>query len=144
MGWRKPDNWVLDNTTAIAKVTGEGAWVQKEAKTWTYKLYELLLNTPGDARIPCKIRGPYGSSFRLCFARNVKGALIMGAGTGLSAVESMLRAMLHRKKDGKYIPNHVSCNELQGNRCWTNAISYRCGYAGRHVALVIFSGCGTH
>jgi hypothetical protein len=107
MGWRKTDNWVLDETSDLAKMTGEGVWVQKHCKTWTYKLYELLLNTPGDAKIPCKIRGPYGSSFRLCFSRSVRGALIMGAGTGLSAVESMLRAMLHRKERAKFTPNHV-------------------------------------
>lgn len=108
MGWRKPDNWTLTKDSTLSKVTGEETWEQRRAKTWTYKLYELLLNTPGDAKIPCKIRGPYGSSFRLCFNRNVKGALIMGAGTGLSAVESMLRAVLHRKKAGRPTPNHVS------------------------------------
>lgn len=31
----------------------------------------------------------------------------MGAGTGLSAVESMLRASLHRKEAGKHVPNHL-------------------------------------
>jgi len=105
---KKADNWVLDESSQMSKITGQAVWVQKEAKTWTYKLYELLLNTPGDAKIPCQIRGPYGSSFRLCFNRNVKGALIMGAGTGLSAVESMLRAVLHRKEKGQFVPNHVS------------------------------------
>jgi len=52
-------------------------------------------------------RGPYGSTFSSIFDPNTKGAIIIGAGTGLSAVESCLRAMLYRKRTGQYTPPHV-------------------------------------
>jgi len=99
---KSADNWVKEKNKQL-----EQTWVQKEGKTFTYQLYEILLHMQKDEVIPAKIRGPYGSSFRLCFQPNIKGALICGAGTGLSAVQSMLRAMIHRKEMRYHCPDHL-------------------------------------
>ncbi|CAK9094073.1 Superoxide-generating NADPH oxidase heavy chain subunit B (NADPH oxidase B) (Superoxide-generating NADPH oxidase flavocytochrome B) [Durusdinium trenchii] len=67
-------------------------------KSWTYKLFDLV-SRPG-ANVTAKVRGPYGSSFTSCFDPNFGGAVVVAAGTGLSAAESVLRESLERRKAG--------------------------------------------
>lgn len=104
---KRVDNWELDVTSERAKITGEGEWAQIHGPTFTYKVFDALKKAQIGDSIPCLMRGPYGSSFRVCFNPSTKGALIMAAGSGLSAIESMLRGMLHRRKTGAYTPHSV-------------------------------------
>jgi len=96
-------------------------------KSWTYKLYRALKiekNSKGpSAKIPCKIMGPYGSAFENCFAPEVKGSLVLGAGTGLSSALSALRQYVRKKKMGHSVPEKLWFVWSTGDamdlfRCW--------------------------
>jgi len=95
------DSWKLKENS----FNGDQQWIQDGGQTWTYKLYQTLKNAKGDVDV--LFRGPYGSTFSSIFDPSTKGAVIIGAGTGLSAVESCLRAMLYRRRTGQYTPPHV-------------------------------------
>lgn len=94
------DSWVLKENS----YNGDKQWIQAGGESWTYK---LAMEMKRSREIPVILRGPYGSTFSSIFDESTKGAIIIGAGTGLSAVESCLRAMLYRKRTGQYTPPHV-------------------------------------
>lgn len=96
------DNWIKTEDPSGMR---PAKWSQQYGKTWTYKVYEQIMKE--SKTIPCLVRGPYGSPFRLCFKPRFRAAIIIGAGTGLSAVESMMRAMIIRRKQGKSTPDYV-------------------------------------
>lgn len=85
---------------------GYGKWVQNQysewehtEKSWTYKLYRQLAGSrASQARdFTILVRGPYGAAFLQCFDPHYGGSVVIGAGTGLTAAESVLREFLHRK-----------------------------------------------
>jgi hypothetical protein len=73
-------------------------WVHTEGQ-WTYKLYRLLAGSRARMarEFTILIRGPHGAAFAGCFNPQRGGAVVIGAGTGLTAAEAVLREFLHRK-----------------------------------------------
>ena len=83
-----------------------GRWIQNQysefehtERSWTYKVYRKLAGSRAhQARdFTILVRGPYGAAFASCFDAKKGGALVIGAGTGLTAAESVLREFLHRR-----------------------------------------------
>ena len=96
-------------------------WNMIDRPTWTFKLQALLhqrisnlsyLDDPErqiDHVKPllCQLRGPYGSTFTKCFNPKYTGCVVIGAGSGLTAALSVLREVLHRKKQGDRVPLYI-------------------------------------
>eukprot|EP00924_Labyrinthula_sp_SR-Ha-C_P009628 snap_masked-scaffold_22-processed-gene-1.5-mRNA-1 protein AED:1.00 eAED:1.00 QI:0/-1/0/0/-1/1/1/0/993 len=94
-------------------------------QTWTFKLYERLRRriehmavvesdfTPDNdgaaeaTPLICKVKGPYGSSFTKCFNSHYYGSIVIGAGTGLTAAESVLRELFWRKRQRQRVPKYA-------------------------------------
>jgi ferredoxin-NADP reductase len=73
--------------------------------TWTSKLAQHVLNA--NKQLTARVMGPYGTSFVSCFDPSYSGAIVIGAGTGLTAAESVIREILFRKRDGIEVPKRV-------------------------------------
>mmetsp|Transcript_1279 Transcript_1279/g.1715 ORF Transcript_1279/g.1715 Transcript_1279/m.1715 type:complete len:1055 (+) Transcript_1279:212-3376(+) len=96
-------------------------WRMTKDPTWTYKLYRAIRKrvitmasiedperqSQGIAPLYCKIRGPYGSTFTKCFDPHYYGSVIIGAGTGLTAAESVLRELFWRKRQKQRVPKYA-------------------------------------
>ena len=78
-----------------------------EPRSWTDKLRERILKgrlTQAEAEDPLSIEektvyvvGPYGTAFESCFKPEFASAVVIGAGTGLTAAESVLREFVKTK-----------------------------------------------
>lgn len=108
-----------------------GDWIEYKRPTFTFKLQQLLrsrilqmayLDDPERQAdevkpIRCQLRGPYGSTFTKCFDPHYSGAVIIGAGTGLTAALSVLREFLIRKARGDRVPKYCwfvwSCSRVE-------------------------------
>jgi len=98
--------------------------------SWTYKLYDLINTTK--PYVKAYVRGPYGSTFTSCFDSRYAGAVVIGAGTGLTAAESVLRETIHRKKNNLSAPSKVwfvySCRKEDDLLwCWDRVLSLLVG-----------------
>jgi len=109
---------------------GNGNWRQVKRPTFTFQLYQKLrerivqmsaLDDPerDSHTVPplvCQLRGPYGSTFTKCFDPHYAGAVVIGAGTGLTAAESVLREIIHRRRAKKRTPKYIwfvwSCSRV--------------------------------
>jgi len=85
-------------------------WYMKNSSaTWTYKMWERMRNTMNDhdqdhAHFPIEVRGPYGAAFISCFDKHHAGTVVIGAGTGVTAAQSVLKEFLWRKSQGIPVP----------------------------------------
>lgn len=96
-------------------------------KTWTYNLFKLV-SQRGSAPLEAKLRGPYGCSFSDLFDPTFGGGVVIAAGTGLSAAESVLRESLEKRKAGIPGPSKLwmvfACKEEDSLIwCWERVIS---------------------
>jgi hypothetical protein len=98
-------------------------WIHTEGQ-WTYKLYRLLAGSRARAarEFTILIRGPHGAAFADCFDAKRGGAVVIGAGTGLTAAEAVLREFLHRKAVDRPAPARLwfvwSCTNVD-DLFWT-------------------------
>ena len=95
------DNWKKNESRY-----GKTVWVQDKNETWTYRLMDLM-RTSTEQQIPCKVRGPYGGGFNMCFDPRYKACVVIGAGTGLPSAESVLREMIFRRRAHLPAPKFV-------------------------------------
>jgi hypothetical protein len=108
-----------------------GKWVQNQYSEWehtegqwTYKLYRLLAGSRARMarEFTILIRGPHGAAFAGCFNPQRGGAVVIGAGTGLTAAEAVLREFLHRKAVDRPAPARLwfvwSCTNVD-DLFWT-------------------------
>jgi hypothetical protein len=88
---------------------GDEEWVQAGVQTWTYQLYRLAVRhlAKGTGTLPAQIRGAYGSAFDMCFQSRFSAAIVIGAGTGLTAALSALREMFHLRRRQLPMPQLV-------------------------------------
>jgi hypothetical protein len=122
----------------IGIIAGKNDWIKSKGgelgakwesrnRTWTYKLFEQV-SKRGGSTIPAQVRGPYGCSFNGCFDPAYQAAVVVAAGTGLSAAESVLRETLERRKAGIPGPQKLwvvySCREEDSLIwCWERIVS---------------------
>lgn len=117
------DDWTETNDL-------DDPWKLVKNKTWTYLLYKAIRTriirmarvedparqAEGIVPLYCKIRGPYGSTFTKCFDSHYYASVIIGAGTGLTAAESVLRELFWRKRQKKRVPKYAwfiwSCSRV--------------------------------
>lgn len=98
----------------IRTTNGREDWVKRfdvyeqKSPTWTYKLMRLVQRQ--DA-VTGYVRGPYGTTFDSCYNPKFGGAVVIGAGTGITAAESILRENIRRRR-GRSRSNAVP------NRFW--------------------------
>jgi len=100
-------------------------WKSK-SPTWTYRVFQQVNKT--NPQLKARIMGPYGWSFSSCFDPKFGGSIVIGAGTGLTAAESVLRETIHRRNLGIATPGKVwfiwSCREVDDLLwCWHNLVS---------------------
>lgn len=112
---------IRGNKSQWKKRQGPDPWIMVRNPTWTYKLYRALRQRIHDMAsledperqaervnpLFCYIRGPYGSTFTKCFDPHYYGSIIIGAGTGLTAAESVLRELLWRKRQQLRVPKYT-------------------------------------
>eukprot|EP00924_Labyrinthula_sp_SR-Ha-C_P013046 snap_masked-scaffold_12-processed-gene-7.40-mRNA-1 protein AED:1.00 eAED:1.00 QI:0/-1/0/0/-1/1/1/0/1296 len=66
-------------------------------KTWTGRLFDKV--NVAKPELKARIMGPYGWAFTSCFnGKKYSGSVVIGAGTGLTAAESVLREFIFLKK----------------------------------------------
>ena len=99
--------------------------------TWTFRLYEQVRRTK--MSLTANVRGPYGSKFVDCFNPEFGGAVLIGAGTGLTAALSLLRETVQLRAAGVDTPPRVwfvwSCRKVDDLLwCW-DALSSLIVYA---------------
>lgn len=89
-----PDQWVAvegDQKRTLLH------WDQKNP-TWTFQLLKRLRGSRNPPNTAVRVMGPYGTAFSTCFERSNAAAVIVGAGTGLTASESVLRETVARRR----------------------------------------------
>ena len=92
----------LELHIGIRKPAKTGSSGSVKHPTWTYKLLKLLEKENvrnGTLEIKGYVRGPYGSTFNSCYDPKFGGAVVIGAGTGITAAESVLRETLRRRRE---------------------------------------------
>jgi hypothetical protein len=110
----------------------EEEWLQDPKwATWTYKLMQkfrehanMSVDTGLASPIKARLRGPYGSPFTKCFNPKYKAAVLIGAGTGLTAALSVLKEMVYRRihgeDEGRYVWFVWSCRRVDDLLwCWS-------------------------
>lgn len=83
---------------------GSRSWTLSP-ETWTYKLFKKL--DVSHPYLKAYVRGPYGAAFTSCFNPLNAGVMVIGAGTGLTAAESVVREILQRKMLGTPVPSRL-------------------------------------
>jgi len=73
------------------------------------------------------ILGPYGDAFESCFDATRKAAIVIGAGTGLASIMSVLREAIHRRHNEIRVPKRMyfvwCCRDLVHLRwCWNDIL----------------------
>jgi len=131
-------NWVEnDGMRGFTNKIPPPKWELKNQKTFTYQLSRLLydriselaaLDNPDEQHdqvkpIACHVRGPYGSCFSDCFDPHYRGAVVVGAGTGLTAAVSVIREIMFKKSRGDRMPQYLwfvwSCKRVDDLLwCW--------------------------
>ena len=78
--------------------TQQGLRYEQQDPTWTYKLLKLVQDHKPQDELTGFVRGPYGTTFGSCYNPKFGGAIVIGAGTGITAAESVLRENIRRRK----------------------------------------------
>jgi len=86
---------------SATRTVGGRSWAL-QPETWTYRLFKRL--DVSHPYLKAYVRGPYGAAFTSCFNPLNAGVMVIGAGTGLTAAESVVREILFRKANGTPVP----------------------------------------
>jgi NAD(P)H-flavin reductase len=109
---------------SATRTVGGRSW-SLQPETWTYRLFKRL--DVSHPYLKAYVRGPYGAAFTSCFNPLNAGVMVIGAGTGLTAAESVVREILFRKANGTPVPLRLwfvwSCRTVDDLFwCWQSMI----------------------
>ena len=108
-------------------------------RTWTYKVMDTVRSAPRQSVV---MLGPYGDAFQSCFDSEYASAIVIGAGTGLASVMSVLRETIVRRQCQKPVPSRLHlvwcCRNVENLMwCWNDILEllYEASSNNSHMAI---------
>ena len=101
------------------------ATLPKGQRTWTYEVMDKVRLRTDDQSVV--LLGPYGDAFQSCFDVKYTAAIVIGAGTGLASVMSVLRDTIRKRVENTSVPSRLHlvwcCRSLDNLIwCWSDIL----------------------